>query len=181
MSLIAASQLHCGAEVTEREIKQHIGKAPRRTNRVTLLSLLATQPLQHLLSSSCGLYVATVYPDEKNMRELLEAVCIEKTPPKPFQFVNSVSNSVGFYLAKELQLEGPNLFIGSNNNVWSNLTMLANLDLDQSLEQALLINCCNLAEAWVEVLLLDGPLSGIETSSFELLAQQTANFSKVSI
>ena len=125
MSLIAASQLHCRAEVTEREIKQHLEKAPRRTNRVTLLSLLATKPIQHLLNPSCGLYIASINPDEKNMQELLEAVCINKVPPKPFQFVNSVSNATGFYLAKELGLEGPNLFIGSNDEVWKNLIMIA--------------------------------------------------------
>lgn len=181
MSLIAASQLHCRAEVTEREIKQHLEKAPRRTNRVTLLSLLATKPIQHLLNPSCGLYIASINPDEKNMQELLEAVCINKVPPKPFQFVNSVSNATGFYLAKELGLEGPNLFIGSNDEVWKNLIMLANLDLGRSVKQALLINCINYAESSIEVVLLEGALLGVEENSFELLAAQTPNFSQASI
>lgn len=181
MSVLAASQLHSSASVTDREIKQQITAAPRRTDRLTLLSLLATKPLQHLLNSSCGLYVASVNPDEKNMRELLEAVCIQKTSPKPFQFVNSVSNAAGFYLAKELQLEGPNLFIGSNDQVWNNLIMLANMDLACTVKQALLINCINLTDPKIEVILLDAPLTIPEKADFDQLYQQAQNFSSSSL
>lgn len=181
MNILAASQLNCSSSITDREIKQKIGSAPRRTDRLTLLSLLAAKPLKHLLHSSCGLYVASVNPDEKNMQELLEAVCIQKTPPKPFQFVNSVSNAAGFYLAKELQLEGPNLFIGSNDQVWGNLIMLANLDLACTVKQALLINCINLADSRIEVILLDAPISVSEKTDFDLLCQQALSFNKTSI
>lgn len=181
MSILAASLLNCSSSITDREIKQKIGSAPRRTDRLTLLSLLAAKPLKHLLHSSCGLYVASVNPDEKNMRELLEAVCIQKTSPKPFQFVNSVSNAAGFYLAKELQLEGPNLFIGSNDQVWNNLIMLASLDLACTVKQALLINCINLAEAKIEVILLDAPLTVSGQTDFDRLCQQAKKFSSSSL
>lgn len=181
MSILAASLLNCSSSITDREVKQKIGSAPRRTDRLTLLSLLAAKPLKHLLHSSCGLYVASVNPDEKNMQELLNAVCIQKLAPKPFQFVNSVSNAAGFYLAKELQLEGPNLFIGSNDNVWNNLLMLAKLDLACTVKQALLINCINLAAPRIEVILLDAPLIVSGLTDFDRLCQQTPNFSSSSL
>lgn len=181
MSLVAVSQLNCKEDVTSREIKKLLGNATRRTDKLTLLSLLAVKPLKHLLNSSCGLYIASVNPDEKNMQDLLEAVCIHNTPPKPFQFVNSVSNAVGFYLAKELGLEGPNLFIGSNEEVWKNLIMLANLDIGNSVKQALLINCINLVDSKVEVALFNAPLYCLEEVSFEQLSQLTSDFSQQSI
>jgi hypothetical protein len=169
LSLLAASLLQCHRDITERELKRQLDAAPRRTDRLTLLSLLAVQPIRQQLQSDCGLYVASVNPDEKNMQELLESVCIQQMAPKPFQFVNSVSNAAGFHLAKALQLQGPNLFISAGAQVWDNLLRLAGLDLRLGLSQALLIHCNNGHNARVEVLLLDSPLHVPPQTDFDQL------------
>jgi hypothetical protein len=84
-------------------------------------------------------------------------VCVQHKQPKPFVFVNSVSNAAGFHIAQQLGLEGPNLFIEAGENVWPQLQALAKLDLaDGGIEQALLLVCDERAEMLVRSELLTG-------------------------
>src|SRR5574344_327483 len=75
------------------------------------------------------------------------------------EFVNSVSNAAGFYLAQLLELEGPNLCLGSHAHIWPQLLQLAHSDLTAGLvSQALLINCQEdpAGNATLDVLLAEG-------------------------
>lgn len=182
MSVVAASRLICAGDPTDRVLKQRLESPPRRTDRLTLLSLVAAGPLSAHLRPDCGLYAASVIPDAANMKTMLEAVCLAGTPPKPFQFVNSVSNAIGFYLARELGLEGPNLFIGANDRVWDNLIRLASPDLAAGLSQALLINCDNQnAAPVVEVVLLDAVPDRGEGVDFDVLSRGCRAYSELTL
>ena len=87
-------------------------------------------------------YVASTYPARTTMSSLLNTVCTEQRQPKPFEFVNSVSNAAGFHIAQQLKLNGPNLFISANVQVWQQLSMLAACDLKSGIiKQALLVFC----------------------------------------
>lgn len=182
MSVVAASRLICADAPADRTLKQQLDSAPRRTDRLTLLCLVAARPLVDHLGPDCGLYVASAVPDAANMKSMLEAVCLRGVPPKPFQFVNSVSNAIGFYLARELGLAGPNLFIGTSDSVWDNLIRLANPDLEAGLSQALLINCDNQGAApVVEVLLLDAALECDEGVNFDLLYRGCSAYTELTL
>ncbi len=91
------------------------------------------------------------------MIALLEAVCVQHKQPKPFEFVNSVSNAAGFHVAQQLGLEGPNLFIGGGPRAWSQLLGLAQVDLhDGVVSQALLLVIDEQGDFFVQGVLLEG-------------------------
>lgn len=146
MQVIAASQISGCASTTDKELKtvlqQWLIKSPRRIDRFILQSLLAAAAIKQHVQVNCGLYVASTYPARATMASLLNTVCAEQRQPKPFEFVNSVSNAAGFHIAQQLKLNGPNLFISANAQVWQQLSMLAACDLKSgSIEQALLVFC----------------------------------------
>jgi hypothetical protein len=103
------------------------------------------------------------------MGALLDAVCVQRRQPKPFEFVNSVSNAAGFHVAQQLGLEGPNLFIGAGPRVWPQLQRLAALDLaGGSVSQALLLEVEDLGDFRVRAVLLEG-VEGAPAAGFDEL------------
>lgn len=163
MKILARHQLEIPASQDNKSLKQqlaqHLHRLPRRVDRLTWQCLLAAAPLKPQLQSGCGIYLASHYPSRDTMGSLLNSVCIDRLQPKPFEFVNSVSNAAGFYLAQLLELEGPNLCLGSHAHIWPQLLQLAHSDLTAGLvSQALLINCQEdpAGNATLDVLLAEG-------------------------
>ncbi len=143
-STIAACSVSGDAQDTDKDTKaaliNWLPTTPRRIDRLILQALLCTAPLKTKIRRDCGLYLASRHPARATMGSLLDSVCVHQLQPKPFEFVNSVSNAAGFHVAAQLGLEGPNLFIGAGPNVWKHLQALANLDLaDGLIGQALLV------------------------------------------
>lgn len=161
MPVIAASHISGCASTTDKQLKialQQWLQAPRRVDRLILQSLLAAAVIQQHVQADCGLYVASTFPARTTMASLLNTVCAEQRQPKPFEFVNSVSNAAGFHIAQQLKLNGPNLFISAGAQVWQQLSMLAACDLASgSIQQALLV-CCDEDEQGfnAQALLLEG-------------------------
>src|SRR5690606_37649669 len=135
MKVIAACEVR-GRNRSDSQLKaalsEHLDNPPRRTDRLTLLALLAAAPLRAHMQADSGLYLAATWPARQNMFALLESVCAQQKLPKPFEFVNSVSNAAGFHVAQQLGLQGPNLFIGAGPQVWGHLLDLAGNDLERA-------------------------------------------------
>ncbi|HEY1027090.1 MAG TPA: hypothetical protein VGE28_05595 [Pseudomonas sp.] len=143
-TVIAACSVRGPASCSDKDLKAALSRwleaPPRRIDRMILQALLCTAPMKAQVRSRCGLYLASRHPARATMGALLDAVCVQQRQPKPFEFVNSVSNAAGFHVAAQLGLEGPNLFIGAGPNVWTQLQALAALDLGDGLvDQALLV------------------------------------------
>jgi hypothetical protein len=178
MPVIAASEVHGLASTDDKQLKsalsQWLDSPPRRIDRLILQCLLAAAPLKTKVRSNCGLYLASAHPARATMGSLLEAVCVQHKQPKPFEFVNSVSNAAGFHIAQQLGIEGPNLFIGAGPQVWAQLQALANLDLQEGLiEQALLLVCDEHGDFCVQAVLLEGVTAGASANSFTELSAGT--------
>lgn len=146
MKVLAHRRLDIPANLDNKSLKQQLApqlpSLPRRVDRLTWQCLLAAAPLAQLLQPTCGVYLASQYPSRDTMTSLLNSVCISQLQPKPFEFVNSVSNAAGFYLARQFGLDGPNLCLGSHPDIWPQLLQLAHSDLaNGQATQALLINC----------------------------------------
>lgn len=146
MEIIATRQLDIAASIDSKQLKQQLRpllkQMPRRVDRLTWQCLLVAAPLRPHLQPDCGLYLASYYPSRDTMGSLLHSVCIDRLQPKPFEFVNSVSNAAGFYLARQLELDGPNLCLGSHEHIWPQLLQLAHCDLaNGQIQQALMLNC----------------------------------------
>ena len=162
MKVLNALQLDIPATADNKQLKQqlreYLSNLPRRVDRLTWQCLLAAAPLKEQLETRCGLYLASRYPSCDTMGSLLHAVCIDQLQPKPFEFVNSVSNAAGFYLAQLFALDGPNLCLVSHDCIWPQLLQLAYCDLSAGhISQALLINCqedCNSGDCRVQVVLV---------------------------
>lgn len=142
-SVIQCHQVQCAADLSDKMLKQQLNTLypalPRRLDRLALLTLLAAAPFQNLAAET-GLYLSSNYPALANMYALLDTVVVQQQLPKPFEFVNSVSNAASFYAAKMLQLNGPNLFIGAGPTPWQQLCELALADLHANVvPQALLL------------------------------------------
>lgn len=175
MQVIAASHISGCANTTDKQLKavlqQWLMQAPRRIDRFILQSLLAAAAIQQHVQADCGLYVASTFPARSTMASLLNTVCAEQRQPKPFEFVNSVSNAAGFHIAQQLKLNGPNLFISANAQVWQQLSMLAACDLKSgSTQQALLVFCDEQAGFNAQAVLLEnGPTALTATINFQSL------------
>jgi hypothetical protein len=176
MRVIAASQV-TGQGVADTALKrvlnEYVPNPPRRVDRLTLLALLGAAPLKQALHPDSGIYLAATYPARPNMFGLLEAVCVQHRLPKPFEFVNSVSNAAGFHVAQQLGINGPNLFIGAGPQVWGNLLELAGCDLEHAqVRQALLmlIDEDNDGGFSVQSLLLESGGDALAGRSFEALS-----------
>lgn len=159
--VIAACSVSGDAACTDKELKAALGQwlqtPPRRIDRMILQALLCTAPLKAKVHKRCGLYLASRHPDRATMGALLDAVCVHQRQPKPFEFVNSVSNAAGFHIAAQLGLDGPNLFIGAGTRVWPQLQALAALDLaDGLIDQALLAVINENGSFQAQAVLLDG-------------------------
>lgn len=161
MTIIAASEINGLATTGDKDLKaalsQHLSNPPRRIDRLIFQALLGGALIKADIRSDCGLYLASHHPARPTMIALLESVCVQHKQPKPFEFVNSVSNAAGFHVAQQLGLEGPNLFIGAGAKVWSQLSNLARLDLqDGVVSQALLLVVDERGDFCVRGVLLEG-------------------------
>lgn len=161
MKVIAASEIHGLATTDDKALKgalaQYLSSPPRRIDRLIFQALLGGALLKENIRSDCGLYLASRHPARPTMIALLDAVCVQHKQPKPFEFVNSVSNAAGFHVAQQLGLEGPNLFIGAGPRVWSQLLNLARMDLqDGVISQALLLVVDERGDFSVQGVLLEG-------------------------
>ncbi|TBU76198.1 hypothetical protein [Phytopseudomonas daroniae] len=158
---IAACSVRGNASCSDKDLKAALGEwlnsPPRRIDRLILQALLCTAPLKAQVRRDCGLYLASRYPARVTMGSLLDAVCVRQLQPKPFEFVNSVSNAAGFHVAAQLGLEGPNLFIGAGPRAWKQLQALAGLDLaDGLVSQALLVLIDENDEFVAQAVLING-------------------------
>lgn len=177
MTVIAASEIRGNAATSDKALKtalsQWLSSPPRRIDRLIFQALLGAAALKEQVRSDCGLYLAARHPARPTMGALLDAVCVQHKQPKPFEFVNSVSNAAGFHVAQQLGLEGPNLFIGAGERVWSHLQALAALDLnDGVVSQALLLVVDEVEDFCVQAVLLEGTVPVTSPDDFAALATQ---------
>ena len=160
MRVIAASEIRGQAATSDKQLKaalsQWLDSPPRRIDRLILQALLGAAALKDQVRSDCGLYLAARYPSRPTMGALLDTVCVQQHQPKPFEFVNSVSNSAGFHVAQQLGLDGPNLFIGAGERVWA------------------LLLCDEQKDFCVQALLLEGGEDQVQATDFTGLSAGVA-------
>ncbi len=70
---------------------------------------------QTKIPGDTALYLASGLAAMSNTVKVQEQIFQHRLPPKPAHFINTLSNSAGFYVAKDLGLSGKNLFISRAN------------------------------------------------------------------
>lgn len=119
LSVVAASSyLHAmagGATLPslDADLKRLCRERPRRVDRFIELALLGSARCAagHALRPDCGVYLGSGFgPIASNIASQV-SMFVEKDPPKPFDFMNTLGASSGFHVAKNLGLSGQNLFV----------------------------------------------------------------------
>lgn len=132
-------------EQTNKDVKAACKKvAPalmRRTDRFIQLGLLGCAGIidNGPLNSNTALYMATGQGNLSVFNRICAHHYIEQLPPKPVDFINSLSNTAGFYIAKFLGLNSKNLNVAQHGFVAENTLLLACNDLKLNREQQVLV------------------------------------------
>lgn len=97
----------------------------RRIDRFTQLCLLGSALCvedahgRHLhIDDKTGLFIGSRFAALANTVEVHRKMMTQGQIPRPAQFINTLSNSAGFYVAKNLQLTGKNIFVSRADASW---------------------------------------------------------------
>ncbi|MGA7965909.1 MAG: beta-ketoacyl synthase N-terminal-like domain-containing protein [Gammaproteobacteria bacterium] len=94
-------------------LKDTCRQSYRRIDRFVQLALVGSAPCVQggKLHADCGIYMGSTHgPLTSNIR-VQEQMLRGRELPKPFNFVNTLGSIAGFYIADNLQLSGPSLFV----------------------------------------------------------------------
>lgn len=113
------------------EVKQQTGIHFRRVNRFILMAICgAHQCVQgHSIAATTGIWLTTengtVGDTEKGLNQLFK----ERIYPKPYNFINTMSNTASFYIAQSLKLNSPNITMSCKDFGFERGLTLARIDL----------------------------------------------------
>lgn len=113
----------------------------RRVDRFIELALLGSGRCTagRTLDADCGLYLGSGLGPMTGVITTQQQLIRDRELPKPFNFINTLGNSAGYYVAKNLGLHGQNLFISRRGASLHALLCAAWTDLQAGIvRQALL-------------------------------------------
>ncbi|MDD9174710.1 hypothetical protein ERW49_01450 [Aliivibrio finisterrensis] len=142
--------VHCTASVNikqdqpidvKAECKKVASSFVRRTDRFIQLGLLGVSGIkeQQTLDKNTALFMVSGQGNLSVFNRLCQQRYVEKMPPKPVDFINSLSNTAGFYIAKYLELESKNLNLAQQGFLVENALLLADANLKTKQEKCILL------------------------------------------
>lgn len=113
----------------------------RRIDRFIQLALLGSGRCAagHMLRTDCGLYLGSGLGPMGNNISTQEQLIRDRLIPKPFNFINTLGNSAGYYVAKNLELSGQNLFISRRGASFQAVLDAAWVDLESGASSQALV------------------------------------------
>ena len=122
LRLRAAGSLHETLGDTPSDLrarlKQMTGQNFRRINRfieLALIGALRCRDAAGSIAPDTALYLACDSPMLADSVKVLQGIQDERRPPSPFEFMNISGNMAGYYIANQLQLNGPQLALHRNH------------------------------------------------------------------
>jgi len=112
----------------------------RRIDRFTQLALLGSGRCAQgrELPQETGLYISSGFGSIANTVSVQQQIFVEHRVPKPLSFINTLSNSAGYYVARNLGLHSRNQFVSRDAAPMEAALQVATLDLALgNVEQAL--------------------------------------------
>ena len=119
----------------KEQLKQLCSQRYRRIDRFIQLCLVGAGRCKKQLSQNTqlpadtGLYLASGLAAMSNTVKVQEHIFQHQLPPKPAHFINTLSNSAGFYVAKDLGLTGKNIFVSRASASFEAALQLVSQDL----------------------------------------------------
>ncbi|MBP7738380.1 MAG: hypothetical protein KA369_20565 [Spirochaetes bacterium] len=104
----------------------------RRVNKFILLSLLGVHRCLHNrdFDKSIAVFIATENGNLGDTENVLRQMYRENSFPKPFNFINTMSNTASFYVAQSLKSLGRSITVSSKNVSFERALELAMVDFD---------------------------------------------------
>ena len=114
------------------ELKSVCREPFRRIDRFIQLALVGTGRCVEgrTLDPSCGFYLGSGLGPMGNNIDTQQQLVRDRLIPKPFNFINTLGNSAGYYVAKNLSLSGQNLFISRRGASFTAVLEAALVDIE---------------------------------------------------
>lgn len=96
-------------------VRESTGTTVRRVGRFIQLALIGAGRAARDLPADTAIYLGSGRGDLDAMTEVLDTICVQKQPPRPLSFINTVSNAACFYVAGTLGLQAASYFVGSRH------------------------------------------------------------------
>jgi hypothetical protein len=116
----------------KEELKKYTDYFFRRINKFILLSLRGVHQCVHKLNidNSTAVYLATENGNLGDTETVLQQLYMENSFPKPFNFINTMSNTASFYVAQSLKSLGRSITVSSKNISFERGLELAKVDFE---------------------------------------------------
>ena len=103
------------ANLLKEELRQYARENFRRVNRFILLALIGARKCIHerSLAADTAVYLTTEHGNLDDTAIVLDEIYAARSLPKPFSFINTMSNTAAFYLAQNLGTRGRNITVSS--------------------------------------------------------------------
>lgn len=160
-------------------VKEALGAQVRRVGRYIQLSLIgAARCLKTAPPPQTGVYLTSGRGDMETTHDVMTQLFRDGLTPRPLSFVNTVSNSASFYVAKQMGLHGRSAFVCNRYFSFESTLMLAMLDLEIGAAPAALVGSVDIVLAPLDVhrrrLRLEADTPVAEGSHFVLLEASDA-------
>jgi len=101
----------------KEDLKEYTDYFFRRVNKFIILSLMGVHRCTHALhpGESIAVYLCTENGNLGDTENVLHQLYHENSFPKPFNFINTMSNTASFYVAQSLKSRGRSITVSSKN------------------------------------------------------------------
>lgn len=135
------------ANLLKEELRKYARENFRRVNRFILLALIGARKCVHghTLAPDTGVYLTTEHGNLGDTAAVLDEIYVARSLPKPFSFINTMSNTAAFYLAQNLGTRGRNITVSSQRLSFERGLDLAAADFAAAAEGSALIGGVDIA------------------------------------
>jgi len=125
----------------KEEIRRYTQENFRRVNRFILLSLFGALQCVHqqTLETDTAIYLTTEDGNLEVTADVLDEIYKSRSLPRPISFINTVSNTAAFYLARNLAISGRNITVSSKHLSFERGLELLKVDFSLGAERSALI------------------------------------------
>ncbi len=120
-------------EGLKADLKNYTDFFFRRVNKFIMLSLMGVHRCVHgkQVDRNIAVYLATENGNLGDTENVLRQMYDENSFPKPFNFINTMSNTASFYVAQSLKTLGRSITVSSKNVSFERALELAAVDLER--------------------------------------------------
>jgi hypothetical protein len=132
---------HTDTNYLKEEIRRYTKENFRRVNRFILLTLLGARQCinAYTLDGDTAIYLTTEHGILGETADVLDEIYAISSLPKPFGFINTMSNTAAFYLAQNLGIRGRNITMSSQHLSFERGLELLKVDFAGGVERSALI------------------------------------------